>query len=179
MSDRIEIIKELRALESFCAFPRQMSGEERERFMKDYLADIQEFPLAAIRSACAEWRRSGNAKFPISGQLIPVIRRFVGADERRSKAQPWSPAAREEFRDMSVRDKIRELTILAHEARTKAGPMFRNTTPKGSAKVSGVHLSADQMPDTYRRWTAEAERLEAEIGRLRKIVATPYAQAAE
>lgn len=176
MSDRIEIIKELRALEKFCAFPASLIGEDRERFLKDYLADIQEFPLDAIRSACAEWRKSGSTKFPTSGLLIPLIRRFVGAP-KSERSQPWAPASPGEFRDMPVRDKLRELQILAHAARSKAGPMFRNTS-RGS-KIGGKHLTPEEMPDTFRRWNAEAERLEGEIKRLREILRTPYQQAAE
>lgn len=176
MSDRIEIIKELRALEKFCAFPASLTGEDRERYLKDYLADIQEFPVDAIRSACAEWRKSGSTKFPTSGLLIPIIRRFIGAP-KSERAQPWYPAGRDEFHGMTVREKIRELSILAHEARSKAGPMFRNTTQ--GKRIAGVHLAAEEMPDTHRRWTAEAERLEGEIGRLRGVLRTPYAQAAE
>lgn len=82
-----------------------------------------------------------------------------------------------DFHTLSVRDKIRELTIQAHEARTKAGPMFRNTSAGG--RIAGKHLTADEMPDTWRRWNAEAERLEAEIKRLREITRRPFAQAAE
>lgn len=74
-----------------------------------------------------------------------------------------------DFRSLSVRDKLRELQIQAHDCRTKAGPMF----------CSGKHLAAEEMPDTWRRWNAEAERIEAEIKRLREIVRTPYQQAAE
>ena len=82
-----------------------------------------------------------------------------------------------EFHTLSVRDTIRELRIQAHECRTKAGPMFRNTTQ--GKQMSGVHLTAEQMPDTWCRWNAEAERLEAEIKRLREITRTPFQQAAE
>lgn len=82
-----------------------------------------------------------------------------------------------DFHSLSVRDKIRELRIQAHEARTKAGPMFRNTS-RGS-KIGGKHLTPEEMPDTWRRWNTEAERLEGEVKRLREIVRTPYQQAAE
>lgn len=82
-----------------------------------------------------------------------------------------------DFRNLSVRDKIRELQIQAHECRTKAGPMFRNTSR--GAKVGGKHLTPEEMPDAWWRWNAEAERLEAEIKRLREITRTPYQQAAE
>ena len=152
--------------------------EQRSRWLLDRCSDLAQYPIDAIAAACRKWRQSGSLKFPTPGQLIPLVKE-TSPVERRGAVQPWRQASPDEFASMSVRDKIRELTILAHEARSKAGPMFRNTTPAGSRKITGVHLSADQMPDTYRRWTAEAERLEAEVGRLRKVVSTPYREAAE
>ena len=178
-SDRIEIVRELRALEKFCAFPSGMSGEDRERYLKDYLADIQEYPLDAIRNACAEWRRSGSVKFPTSGALIPIIRRFV-VQERPQGAEPWRELADDEYSTLTVREKIRHHQILAHEARRKAGPMFRNTTRGGPiTKTSGQHIPAEEMPDIWRRWNKIAENHEAEAKRLRGHLREPSRMAAQ
>lgn len=156
-SDRIEIVKELRALEKFCAFPSGMTGEDRERYLKDYLSDIQEFPLDAIRSACAEWRKSGSVKFPTSGMLIPIIKRFIGApkDER---LEPWRALTDDEYRALGLPEKIRHHQILANQARRKAGPMWKNGRP----------AAPDELPDIWHSWTRQAENHEAEASRLRK-----------
>lgn len=166
-SDRIEIIRELRALEKFCAFPPNMNGEDRERFLKDYLADIQEFPLSAIQKACQKWRTSGQAKFPTPGQLIPLIRGCMAAEPRES-VEVWRPLSDDEYRALTVREKIRHHQILSHEAYTKAGPMFRNTSQ--GPRMSGVHLTPDEMDANYRKWTDLGKHHAQEAHRLRQYV---------
>jgi len=155
-SDRIEIIKELRALEKFCAFPSGMNGEDRERYLKDYLADIQDFPLDAVKSACAEWRKSGSVKFPTSGMLIPIIRRFMGApkDERM---EPWKPLSDLAYDALSLPEKIRHHRIMAGQARLKAGPMWKN----------GRAAEPSELPATWHEWTARAQNHDREADRLR------------
>lgn len=178
MADKPDIIDAIESLTAHCR-PPLMDTDQRARWLRDWCADLATYPLNAIQSACRNWRRGGSLKFPTPGQLLPLVRDALPV-EKSPAVQIWREATPDEFRAMSVRDKIRELTILAHQARTKAGPMFRNTTPAGSlAKVSGKHIEPHEMPDTYRRWTAIAEEHEAEIGRLRKVLSTPYRQAAE
>lgn len=170
MSDRIEIIKELRALEKFCAFPPNMSGEERERFLKDYLADIQEFPIDAIRKACQRWRQMGQTKFPVPGQLMGLIRLFVSdAPKGGGRAEAWSPLDDEEYEALSLRGKIEHQRILANLARRKAGPMWLNGKP----------ATPDELPDRWHEWTKRAENHEAEATRLSGYMRRPMAMAAE
>ena len=167
-SDRIEIIRELRALEKFCAFPPNMNGEDRERFLKDYLADIQEFPLPAIQKACQKWRQSGQTKFPVPGQLIPLIRGCIAA-EPVARERPWGALADHEYEALSLRGKIEHQRILAHQARRKAGPMWLNGRPAGP----------DELPDRWHEWTKRADNHEAEAARLSKYLRTPQGLAAE
>jgi hypothetical protein len=178
MAEKTEIADAIEALAVHCR-PPLMSVDQRLLWLRDWCTDLAQFPLDAITTACCKWRHSGSAKFPTPGQMLPLVRDSLPV-EKAVAVRPWSPAGQSEFAAMSVREKIRELTILAHQARTKAGPMFRNTTPRGvTAKVSGKHLGPEDMSVAYRGHTAEAERIEAEIGRLRGILRTPYAQAAE
>lgn len=169
MSKRIEIVKELRALESFFTTRPVRTADEQNRFLADYLADVQDFPLDAIRSACAAWRKSGATRFPTSGQLIPMIRSYV-RDEKPRINEPWRPLSDEEYGDLTLRDKVRHHRIMAHEARCKAGPMFRNTTHLTKGRPSGVHLTAEEMTEKWRHWTAEAERHEEEAWRLNQVL---------
>ena len=167
-SPRIEIVKELRALEQFCTFKAVRSGEESERFLKDYLADIQDFPLEAIQKACAEWRKSGSTRFPTPGQLIPLIRQHVAAPTPE-RAEPWKPLSDLAYDELSLRDKIRHHRILANEARRKAGPMWLNGRPAGP----------EELPPRWHEWSARAENHEAEAQRLSRFLRHPQAQAAE
>lgn len=162
-SDRIEIVKELRALEQFCTFKAVRTGEEQERYMLDYLADIQEYPLEAIRKACAEWRKSGVTKFPSSGQLIPMIRKHV-TEERAQPVREWRPISDEEYERLSVRDKIRHRLILAKEARVEA-----------SAKTHGWDRNILTAPPAYRHWMDVAAGHEREAMRLRQFITQPGA----
>lgn len=167
-SHRIEIIKELRALEQFCTFKAVRTGEESERFLRDYLADIEELPLEAIKKACAKWRQSGQTKFPVPGQLIPLIRGCMAA-EPKARAEAWRPLDNAEYDALSLPEKIRHHRILSHEARLKAGPMWCNGGP----------TTAEQMPDIWRSWNARAENHEAEVGRLKGFLRRSTAMAAE
>lgn len=166
-SDRIEIIKELRALEQFCTFKSVRSGEEQERFMKDYLADIQEFPLEAIRKACAEWRKSGITKFPSSGQLLPLIRKHV-VEERAPDNGPWQPISEEAYEAMTLREKIRHRLILAQEARRTA-----------STKTHGWNRDITTAPPAYRHWIGIAEGHDAEAKHLRSMISRSQVMAAQ
>lgn len=167
-SERIEIIKELRALEQFCTFKSVRSGEEQERFLKDYLADIQEYPLEAIQRACAAWRKSGATKFPTSGQLIPLIRQHVSED-RGPRLQPWRELSDDEYAALPLRDKIRHHEILAHDAARKAGPQWLNGKP----------ATPEEMPPTWHRWLEIARNHRAEAKRLKAYLRSPAPLAAE
>jgi hypothetical protein len=169
MTDKSQIIDAIEALALHCR-PPLMAIEQREAWIRDWCADLEEFPLEAIQNACRKWRHSGATKFPTAGQLLPLIRENVPRDDGPA-LQVWREAGPDEYRAMSVREKIREHQILAHAAFGKAGPMFRNTSGGGvMAKASGTHLTAEQMPDSHRAWIAEARRHTAEVARLREYL---------
>lgn len=176
MAEKPDIIDAIEALAVHCR-PPLMEASQRTAWLNDWCSDLAEFPLEAVANACRKWRHSGATKFPTAGQLLPMVRESLPV-EKRGAVHAWRPATDAEFRAMSVREKIRELTILAHEARGKAGPMFRNTSQ--GPRMSGVHLEPHELPAEHRVFTAEAERYEAEIARLREVLRTPYqASAAE
>lgn len=178
MAEKAEIMDAIEALEAHCRAPL-MAIDTRKAWLNDWCADLAQFPIDAVQAACRKWRHSGAIKFPTPGQLLPLVKDALPV-EKTGPVRVWRPATPDEFRAMSVRDKIHEHTILAHKARLKAGPMFRNTTPAGSlAKVSGKHLEPHELSAEYHAFTAEAERHEAEAKRLRQHLRTPYAVAAE
>jgi hypothetical protein len=177
MASKSEIIDQIEALAVHCR-PPIMSIEQRDLWMRDWCADLADFPLDAIQTACRKWRHSGSTKFPTAGQLVPIVRDSLPV-EKTGPVRVWSEATQAEYESMSLRDKIREHTILAHEARLKAGPMFRNSAGATPDKPKGQHLAAEEMPDVWHRWTAEAERHEAEAARLRKFLHGKQPLAAE
>lgn len=166
MAQRTEIAAEIEALSVHCR-PPIMEVEQRASWTRDWCNDLAEFPIEAIRIACRKWRLSGATKFPTPGQLLPSIRESLPS-EKQEVLREWAPATEDDYRAMSLRDKIREHQILAQQAYRKAGPMFRNTSAgAGLSKASGIHLTVDEMPETYRHWVAQAEQHTAEATRLR------------
>lgn len=171
MASKSEIIDQIEALAVHCR-PPIMSIEQRESWMRDWCADLADFPDEAIAAACRKWRHTGSAKFPTPGQLLPLVRDSLPM-ERGSRVEVWRELTDDEYRALSVREKIRHRTILAHEARCKAGPMFRSERGASMGRPVGTHTTADQMPETWRRWTAIAEGHEAEAKRLREHLRQP------
>lgn len=164
-SARIEIVRELRALEQFCTFKTVRNGEEQERFLKDYLADIQEFPFEAIQRACAEWRKSGSTKFPTSGQLIPIIRLYV-TGPRTEAPKAWAHLSGAEYDALDLPGKIRHHKILSAEARRKAGPMCKAGKGPGISRASIQHLTPEELSPTWRKYTEIADGHDREARRL-------------
>lgn len=175
MASKSEIIDCIEALAVHCR-PPLMSVEQRELWMRDWCSDLAEYPVDVIATACRRWRHSGSAKFPTAGQLMPLVRDSL-PQSHGPRVEVWRELSEDEYRQLSVREKIRHRTILAHEARSKAGPMFRQI--RGAGKPQGEHIPADQMPETWRRWNAVAESHEAEIARLRQVLRAPAYAAAE
>ena len=176
-ASKAEILAQIEALAVHCR-PPLMSVEQRELWLRDWCADLAEFPIEAIHSACRKWRHSGAIKFPTPGQLLPLVREGVPGP-KGEKAEPWRPATQEEYAAMSLREKIREHRIQAHEARCKAGPMFKNHEGSTMGRPKGTHLPAEEMPSTWRRWTDEAERHDREAKRLTEILHRKQPMAAE
>jgi hypothetical protein len=156
-----------------------MEVEQRALWTRDWINDLTDFPIEAIRVACRKWRQSGVTKFPTPGQLLPMVRENV-AGETGVKYQPWRPASDEDYRSMPVREKIRERLILSHEAFCKAGPMFRNATVGGvMAKAAGDHLTAGEMRSTHEHWTAIGRNHAREAQMLREHLRGDHREAAE
>lgn len=169
MAERTEISAELNALSVHCR-PPIMEVEQRALWLRDWCNDLTEFPIEAVRIACRKWRQSGSTKFPTPGQLLPLVRENM-PEEKREFARTWSPAGDDEYRAMSIREKIREHQILAHEAYTKAGPMYRNLSAGGPiSKAAGQHLTAEEMGPVHAHWAAEGLRHTQEAQRLRQYL---------
>lgn len=155
-----------------------MSVEQRQMWLRDWCEDLARFPADAVASACRKWRHSESSKFPTPGQLVPLVEASLPV-EKGPKVEAWRPASEAEYAVMTVREKIRERTILASEAYGKAGPMFRNEGGSGLTRARGTHLPAEQMPPTHRHWRQVGDNHMAEVKRLREILHRPQSMAAE
>jgi hypothetical protein len=178
MAQKAEIINEIEALTAHCR-PPLMETSQRASWLHDWCADLGDFPIEAVRVGCRKWRLSGSIKFPTPGQLLPLVREADTAPAGPKLAE-WSPASEDEYRAMTLREKIRERQILAMEAYRKAGPMFRNATAGGvMTKARGTHLRREDMSDAWRHWTGIAEAHKAEAVRLRELLHSARGLAAE
>jgi len=145
--------------------------------MADWCNDLAQFPVDAIAAGCRAWRHSGETKFPTAGRLLPLVRAAMPSAPSE-RVEVWRELSDAEYANLSVREKIRHRTILAHEARSKAGPMYRNTTG-GMSKPTDGRLTPEEMPGTWRHWSQIAEGHEAEAQRLREVLRRPAYAAAE
>lgn len=175
MASKAEIIDAIEALAVHCR-PPLMSIDQRALWMTDWCNDLAQFPIDAIAGGCRSWRHSGETKFPTAGKLLPLIRGAMPSAPSE-RVEVWRELSDSEYANLTVREKIRHRTILAHEARLKAGPMYRNTT--NMTKPRDGSLSAEEMPGTWRHWSQIAEGHEAEAKRLREVLRRPMQAAAE
>ena len=159
MATKTEILNEIEPLEAHCR-PPPMNELQRAGWLRDWCADLAEFPIEAIAAGCRKWRHSGSTKFPTPGQLLPLIRAELPQRREAVNAEPWRPISDAEYEALKLPEKIRHHRILAHDARRKAGPMW----------VNGKHCTAEEMPEGWRRWNEQAERHEAEAARLTKYL---------
>lgn len=167
MAEKHEVIEAIEALATHCR-PPLMGVEERVRWVMDWCADLKEFPIENVRIACQRWRQGDDRKFPMPGQLIPMIRATLRVADDGGKPQPWRPLSDDEYRNLTVREKIRHHQILAHEAMGKGGPMYRQAA---TVNQRGTHLTPDDMPAEWHEGRREAAFHHAEIKRLREIIA--------
>lgn len=153
-----DIINELEALGAH--YIRSVrSPEVQARWVKDYLTDLGDIDLEALRKACAAWRQSEAQRFPTPGQLRTAALAHQPRQGQAS-ARAWEPISDLAYDALSLRDKIRHQTILGNEAKMKAGPMWVNGSP----------APAEQLPDRWHIWTRQAENHYAEAKRLRNFM---------
>ena len=162
MAERAEIAEEIEALAVHCR-PPLMSLEDRSRWLSDWCEDLQEYSIDAIQHACRKWRMGTSPKFPMLGQLVPLIRAADHQGVKGDKVQAWRPLSEDEYRSLTLREKIRHRQILAHQARTKAGPMWTEGD-------KGRPLTRDQMPQRWHELQAQADNHDAEVKRLRAML---------
>jgi hypothetical protein len=162
MAEKHEVIEAIEALATHCR-PPLMGVEERVAWVMDWCHDLRDFPIENVRMACQRWRQGDDRKFPMPGQLLPLVRATMRREESGGRPEPWRPVSDGEYQGMTVREKIRHHQIMLAEAGNRGGPMFRQNGAGGKAE----HLTADQMPPKWHDAQAEKAFHNAEIKRLR------------
>lgn len=160
MADTHDIRQEIEALAVHCR-PPLMSVEARSLWLADWCEDLKEFPIDAIRHACRRWRNGTNPKFPMLGQLVPLIRAADHGAAKGPKVETWRPLSDDEYRALPLNAKIRHHQILAHEARKTGGPMW-------TGGQLGKPIAIADMPAKWRDAQRRAKAHEAEAKRLRE-----------
>lgn len=164
MATDIEIRGELEALGTHCRAPL-METNQRALWLRDWCADLAEYPIEAIRTACRRYRNSEATKFPTPGQLIPMVKSAAKPELRAGvKALPWEPATQEAYEALSLTEKIFENRALAKIAYRKAGPMWKHGRP----------ATPEELGPVWRAYNDQAVAYEAEAARLSKfLIAKP------
>lgn len=169
MADRTEIMDAIEALAVHCR-PPLMSVEDRARWVGDWCEDLRDYPIDAIRTACHRWRNGADRKFPMPGQLRPMIEATLRKGDVQAVIeanQPWRPLSDEEYRALSLSAKIRHHQILAHAARREAGPMWSG----------GMRSPIEAMPPKWHELQRRADGHSAEVKRLREYINQAEARA--
>jgi hypothetical protein len=169
-TDMFAIIPELEALELHFRHPIQ--GEARSKWLVDWARDLSAYSLEDIQRGCKRWRMNGQ-RFPKPGELIAAIQQETRLDGQ-VRVHEWRKLSDPEYEALDLVGKIRHHMILAHEARGKAGPMFRNQAGGGNSifKAAGEHLTREEMPEEWHRLQAVARGHDAEVKRLRGLLRT-------
>ena len=156
-ADRREKTQILMALAQH--FPKSSrSPEEQAIWLRDYLADLDQFPADEVEAACSAWRRTDAAKFPKIGELLIRLRQFSPSKEET--ARRWEPVQDAVYDAMSLTEKIRYHRIAANEAKCRAGPQWLKRAPA---------LPSD-MPKKWHEGRAVAKNHENEASRLDQIM---------
>jgi len=169
MAKSNEIIEAIEALAVHCR-PPLMSVEDRTRWLRGWVEDLGEYTIEAVNHACRKWRQGESAKFPTPGQLLPLVRSVAKVDNSGGKVHPWRPISDDEYRDLTVKEKIRHLQIVSHNIKGLHGPMYSMTLKR--------QLTPDEMPPQWHEAQASAKRIGGEIKRLREIVLSAQERAA-
>lgn len=171
-------------------FPQtERSEAEEAAWWEDWFDACGDLSEASLEAAMKGWIAAGNEWMPKPGVLAKLAREAPNAAAmayNRARAavergepgrpvadgvEPWRDLPEDEYRALSLTDKIRHHLIAASELGRKAGPMFRQTDPAtGAVLPNGMHLTAEQMPPEWhvlkarqRAHLAEAETLREKL----------------
>jgi len=158
--NRPEIAEALEGLAVHCR-PPLMSVDDRSRWMADWCRDLARFPPESVRIACDRWRNGSDRKFPMPGQLIPLVKAVtLRPSDTGSAPKVWGPISDAEYDGLSIRDKARHQRLLAMDADRRAGPQWR----------AGQPVAPDDMPAEWRLLRNRAAGHRKEAQRLLEIV---------
>jgi hypothetical protein len=155
MASRSEIIENIEALAVHCR-PPLMGVEERGRWLNDWCEDLREFTAEAVKTGCTRWRQGVNPRFPLPGQLIPMVRAANVGNAPRNRPEIWRELSNEEYTALSLREKIRHKQIQASNAFSRAGPQTGHP---------------DTMPEAWHMHRRMGANLSEEVRALRKKLA--------
>lgn len=161
IATRAQIVNELEALSAH--YPRPIrTPEEQSRFLADYIEDLANCSIEALRLGCSAWRRSDATKFPTPGQIRARVQDAEQAERKFSgdKVQVWRKPSRDEYDAMTLEEKRRQQLIMADEVMRDAGPMWSGGRP----------IPASEMPQSWHEKRAMQERHLAEAKRLAETI---------
>lgn len=157
-----DIIEELDALQEQY-WPRPVrTQDQHERFLRDYLRDLDGFAAETVRLACTNWRCSDATKFPTPGQLLKLVKALVPKLSAES-FEPWATITDAAYSALSLSAKIRHHQILGQDERLKAGPMW-------IGEKNGRPAAPGELSQAWRTHTDRANGHFAEVKRLRDLI---------
>lgn len=155
------IISEIKALSSHYR-RRPLAPADEARWLADFVTDLGELPLDAVRSGCAHWRRN-ERKFPTPGELRGACDLFRRDVLQRPRAEAWRELTDSEYDALSLRDKIRHREILAYKLEGDAATLWRRLPETKAGDPPSWRNYAASLADDWARMreTAAAHLNEA------------------
>ena len=155
-----EISEAINDLARHCRLPI-MSEDQRAGWLRDWCTDLKAYPAEAVRHGCQQWRRTATKEaFPKFSELRPLIEAVVTRSQVGEKIEAWRRLSEGDYRALTLREKVRYLTVLAIDLRKEAGPQWGGGGPK----------LAEEMPPVWHSLRAEADEADSEAKRLGEVL---------
>lgn len=142
-------------------FARQNLSESQAKLvMEDMIRDLERFSLEQISGACEVWRKSDEAFFPRSGQLIAII------EERTEASISTARALRPPFRmspELVYGDTPRLFKPASQILAERGAKMLEHRKPD---LVPLPNCAREETPDTLRELSEIVERRARGDGRV-------------
>ncbi|MFT4076866.1 MAG: hypothetical protein QM647_15175 [Asticcacaulis sp.] len=155
MNDNEEILEKFEAMYLVYNARSPLVGDALVKYFSQYSEALRGCTVEMFDRVLRIWQYERESKrFPYPNELNEIVQSLRSrADE--PVAEAWHQISRQEYADLTLRAKVRYLTILAFEYRKAAGPMFGPGKGEGPAK-----------PEAFAKWSPLAEQCEAECRRL-------------
>jgi hypothetical protein len=129
------------------AWPSRDQGAAEMRLAL-YLEQLLPYSPESVGAACSAWMRTGS-RFPTLADLVALVEPIERRREYERQVE-WTPAPHTVFEAMSVREKVRELQLLAMQELDRATKFINRKAPQSQQsrdfwdRIDAAHAYEDR-----------------------------------